>query len=71
MSRFFHPHQLNHGLLLDRLLMKHHNYGNVHMVEKLCQFIEIWNAASAYLQQEMNHNFRMIDPFNSVHMMNI
>nr|YP_010330667.1 RNA polymerase beta'' subunit [Pilea dolichocarpa]UNY33806.1 RNA polymerase beta'' subunit [Pilea dolichocarpa] len=51
------------------ILEKHHHYGNVHAVEKLRQSIEIWYATSEYLRQEMNPNFRMTDPFNSVHMM--
>uniref|UniRef100_UPI0030025E17 RNA polymerase beta'' subunit n=1 Tax=Nemophila menziesii TaxID=79376 RepID=UPI0030025E17 len=51
------------------ILEKHHNYGNVHAVEKLRQSIEIWYATSEYLRQEMNPNFRMTDPFNPVHMM--
>ena len=51
------------------ILEKHHRYGNVHAVEKLRQSIEIWYATSEYLQQEMNPNFRMTDPFNPVHMM--
>ncbi|CAA6657187.1 unnamed protein product [Spirodela intermedia] len=33
---------------------KHHHYGNVHVVEKLRQSIEIWYATSEYLRQEMN-----------------
>nr|AHL69528.1 RpoC2 [Taxus mairei] len=48
---------------------KHHDYGNVHAVEKLRQLIEIWHATSEYLRREMNPNFRMTDPFNPVHMM--
>nr|YP_010241432.1 RNA polymerase beta'' subunit [Limonium bicolor]QTH79394.1 RNA polymerase beta'' subunit [Limonium bicolor] len=51
------------------ILEKHHHYGNVHMVEKLRQSIEIWYAISEYLRQEMNPNFRMTDPYNPVHMM--
>nr|YP_010131484.1 RNA polymerase beta'' subunit [Primula ranunculoides]QPZ50881.1 RNA polymerase beta'' subunit [Primula ranunculoides] len=51
------------------LLEKHYRYGNVHAVEKLRQSIEIWYATSEYLRQEMNHNFRMTDPFNPVHIM--
>nr|YP_010431541.1 RNA polymerase beta'' subunit [Styrax formosanus]USS61643.1 RNA polymerase beta'' subunit [Styrax formosanus] len=51
------------------ILEKHHNYGNVHAVEKLRQSIEIWYATSEYLRQEMNPNFRMTDPFNPVHIM--
>nr|UYG49683.1 RNA polymerase beta'' subunit [Malania oleifera] len=51
------------------ILEKHHHYGNVHAVEKLRQSIEIWYATSEYLRQEMNPNFRMTDPFNSVHIM--
>nr|YP_010028699.1 RNA polymerase beta'' subunit [Melampyrum roseum]QOS49449.1 RNA polymerase beta'' subunit [Melampyrum roseum] len=51
------------------ILEKHHHYGNVHAVEKLRQSIEIWYAASEYLRQEMNPNFRMTDPFNPVHIM--
>nr|YP_010512473.1 RNA polymerase beta'' subunit [Luetzelburgia bahiensis]UXL83797.1 RNA polymerase beta'' subunit [Luetzelburgia bahiensis] len=47
----------------------HHHYGNVHVVEKLRQSIEIWYATSEYLRQEMNPNFRMTDPFNPVHIM--
>ncbi|KAH9530489.1 hypothetical protein CY35_20G005400 [Sphagnum magellanicum] len=46
---------------------KHHRYGNVHAVEKLRQLIETWYATSEYLKQEMNPNFRMIDPLNPVH----
>nr|QYB20924.1 RNA polymerase beta'' subunit [Athrotaxis laxifolia]BBN66317.1 RNA polymerase beta subunit-2 [Athrotaxis laxifolia] len=48
---------------------RHHDYGNVHAVEKLRQLIEIWHATSEYLRREMNPNFRMTDPFNPVHMM--
>nr|YP_008082402.1 RNA polymerase beta subunit-2 [Taiwania flousiana]AGL11248.1 RNA polymerase beta subunit-2 [Taiwania flousiana] len=48
---------------------KHHDYGNVHAVEKLRQLIEIWHATSEYLKREMNPNFRMTDPLNPVHMM--
>nr|YP_010513465.1 RNA polymerase beta'' subunit [Cleobulia coccinea]UXL85036.1 RNA polymerase beta'' subunit [Cleobulia coccinea] len=51
------------------ILEKHHHYGNVHVVEKLRQSIEIWHATSEYLRQEMNPNFRMTDPFNPVHIM--
>nr|AIN75580.1 RNA polymerase beta' subunit [Campanula americana] len=51
------------------ILGKHHNYGNVHAVEKLRQSIEIWYSASEYLRQEMTPNFRMTDPFNPVHIM--
>nr|YP_010385611.1 RNA polymerase subunit beta [Krameria erecta]UPN63347.1 RNA polymerase subunit beta [Krameria erecta] len=51
------------------LFEKHHNYGNVHAVEKLRQSIEIWYATSEYLRQEMNPNFRMTDPLNPVHIM--
>nr|YP_010991416.1 RNA polymerase beta'' subunit [Crepidium purpureum]WOX61782.1 RNA polymerase beta'' subunit [Crepidium purpureum] len=51
------------------LLEKNHHYGNVHVVEKLRQSIEIWYATSEYLRQEMNPNFRMIDPSNPVHLM--
>ncbi|KAI3678141.1 hypothetical protein L6452_37422 [Arctium lappa] len=51
------------------ILEKHHHYGNVHVVEKLRQSIEIWYATSEYLRQEMTPNFRMIDPFNPVHIM--
>nr|YP_009449964.1 RNA polymerase beta'' subunit [Burmannia disticha]ANK36161.1 RNA polymerase beta'' subunit [Burmannia disticha] len=51
------------------ILEKHHDYGNVHAVEKLRQSIEIWYATSEYLRQEMNPNFRMTDPFNPVHLM--
>nr|YP_010850204.1 RNA polymerase beta'' subunit [Lobelia zeylanica]WGH11670.1 RNA polymerase beta'' subunit [Lobelia zeylanica] len=51
------------------LLGKHHQYGNVHVVEKLRQSIEIWYATSEYLRQEMNPNFRMTDPLNPVHIM--
>nr|AEX94838.1 RNA polymerase beta' subunit [Brodiaea californica] len=51
------------------ILEKHHNYGNVHAVEKLRQSIEIWYATSEYLRQEMNPNFRMTDPSNPVHLM--
>nr|UDN41381.1 RNA polymerase beta'' subunit [Abrophyllum ornans] len=51
------------------ILEKHHHYGNVHVVEKLRQSIEIWYATSEYLRQEMNPNFRMTDPFNPVHIM--
>nr|YP_009745485.1 RNA polymerase beta'' subunit [Tribulus terrestris]QIH29925.1 RNA polymerase beta'' subunit [Tribulus terrestris]QSX43042.1 RNA polymerase beta'' subunit [Tribulus terrestris] len=51
------------------ILEKHHNYGNVHAVEKLRQSIEIWYATSEYLRQEMNPNFRMTDPLNPVHIM--
>nr|YP_009994331.1 RNA polymerase beta'' subunit [Cuscuta nitida]QNP08408.1 RNA polymerase beta'' subunit [Cuscuta nitida] len=49
------------------LFEKHHQYGNVHAVEKLRQSIEIWYATSEYLRQEMNPNFRMTDPLNPVH----
>uniref|UniRef100_K4D4Y7 Uncharacterized protein n=1 Tax=Solanum lycopersicum TaxID=4081 RepID=K4D4Y7_SOLLC len=38
----------------DAILEKHHQYGNVHAVEKLRQSIEIWYATSEYLRQEMN-----------------
>nr|YP_009936326.1 RNA polymerase beta'' subunit [Calanthe lyroglossa]QNT10865.1 RNA polymerase beta'' subunit [Calanthe lyroglossa] len=51
------------------LLEKNHHYGNVHVVEKLRQSIEIWYATSDYLRQEMNPNFRMTDPSNPVHLM--
>ncbi|KAL7587271.1 hypothetical protein Lser_V15G35699 [Lactuca serriola] len=51
------------------ILEKHHHYGNIHVVEKLRQSIEIWYATSEYLRQEMNPNFRMTDPFNPVHIM--
>nr|QBC72187.1 RNA polymerase beta subunit [Limeum africanum] len=51
------------------ILEKHHNYGNVHAVEKLRQSIEIWYSTSEYLRQEMNPNFRMTDPYNPVHIM--
>nr|WDA92154.1 RNA polymerase beta'' subunit [Corydalis incisa] len=51
------------------ILEKHHQYGNVHAVEKLRQSIEIWYATSEYLRQEMNPNFRMTDPLNPVHIM--
>nr|YP_010403475.1 RNA polymerase beta'' subunit [Liparis rostrata]UQW83166.1 RNA polymerase beta'' subunit [Liparis rostrata] len=51
------------------LLEKNHHYGNVHVVEKLRQSIEIWYATSEYLRQEMNPNFRMTDPANPVHLM--
>nr|YP_010845590.1 RNA polymerase beta'' subunit [Hemiboea yongfuensis]WDE74590.1 RNA polymerase beta'' subunit [Hemiboea yongfuensis] len=51
------------------ILEKHHYFGNIHAVEKLRQSIEIWYAASEYLRQEMNPNFRMTDPFNPVHIM--
>uniref|UniRef100_A0A1B1YYR2 DNA-directed RNA polymerase subunit beta'' n=1 Tax=Striga hermonthica TaxID=68872 RepID=A0A1B1YYR2_STRHE len=51
------------------ILENHHHYGDVHAVEKLRQSIEIWYAASEYLRQEMNPNFRMTDPFNPVHIM--
>nr|YP_010570853.1 RNA polymerase beta'' subunit [Impatiens platysepala]UZG90714.1 RNA polymerase beta'' subunit [Impatiens platysepala] len=51
------------------ILEKHHNYGNIHAVEKLRQSIEVWYATSEYLRQEMNPNFRMTDPFNPVHIM--
>nr|YP_010686346.1 RNA polymerase beta'' subunit [Cyclamen rohlfsianum]WBR35253.1 RNA polymerase beta'' subunit [Cyclamen rohlfsianum] len=51
------------------LLEKNYHYGNVHVVEKLRQSIEIWYATSEYLRQEMNPNFRMTDPFNPVHIM--
>nr|YP_009869858.1 RNA polymerase beta'' subunit [Cratoxylum cochinchinense]QJI81212.1 RNA polymerase beta'' subunit [Cratoxylum cochinchinense] len=46
-----------------------HRYGNVHAIEKLRQSIEVWYATSEYLRYEMNPNFRMTDPFNSVHIM--
>nr|YP_009520838.1 RNA polymerase beta subunit [Hesperocyparis benthamii]AXP34191.1 RNA polymerase beta subunit [Hesperocyparis benthamii] len=48
---------------------RHHDYGNVHAVEKLRQLIEIWHATSEYLKREMNTNFKMTDPLNPVHMM--
>nr|BBN66827.1 RNA polymerase beta subunit-2 [Pilgerodendron uviferum] len=48
---------------------RHHDYGNVHAVEKLRQLIEIWHATSEYLKREMNPNFQMTDPLNPVHMM--
>nr|YP_010477827.1 RNA polymerase beta'' subunit [Polystachya concreta]UVI18203.1 RNA polymerase beta'' subunit [Polystachya concreta] len=51
------------------LLERNHHYGNVHVVEKLRQSIEIWYATSEYLRQEMNPNFRMTDPSNPVHLM--
>ncbi|KAL5730691.1 DNA-directed RNA polymerase [Ranunculus cassubicifolius] len=51
------------------ILEKHHNFGNVHAVEKLSQSIEIWYAIREYLRQEMNLNFRMTDPSNPVHIM--
>nr|YP_010361663.1 RNA polymerase beta'' subunit [Triadenum breviflorum]UNQ87224.1 RNA polymerase beta'' subunit [Triadenum breviflorum] len=47
----------------------HYRYGNVHAIEKLRQSIEVWYAASEYLRSEMHTNFRMTDPFNSVHIM--
>jgi len=51
------------------ILEKHYHYGNVHVVEKLRQSIEVWYATSEYLRQEMNLNFRMTEPFNPVHIM--
>nr|AXO65968.1 RNA polymerase beta'' subunit [Cryptostylis leptochila] len=51
------------------LLEKNHHYGNVHVVEKLRQSIEIWYATSEYLRQKMNPNFRMTDPSNPVYLM--
>ena len=51
------------------ILEKHHDYGNVHAVEKLRQSIEIWYATSEYLKQEMNLNFQMTDPSNPVYLM--
>nr|YP_009729892.1 RNA polymerase beta'' subunit [Caldesia parnassifolia]QHW08228.1 RNA polymerase beta'' subunit [Caldesia parnassifolia]UDZ61179.1 RNA polymerase beta subunit [Caldesia parnassifolia]UDZ61180.1 RNA polymerase beta subunit [Caldesia parnassifolia]UDZ61181.1 RNA polymerase beta subunit [Caldesia parnassifolia]UDZ61182.1 RNA polymerase beta subunit [Caldesia parnassifolia] len=51
------------------ILQKHHDYGNIHAVEKLRQSIEIWYATSEYLRQEMNPNFRMTNPSNPVHLM--
>nr|AEX94828.1 RNA polymerase beta' subunit [Trichopetalum plumosum] len=51
------------------LLEKHHHYGNVHVVEKLRQSVEIWYATSEYLRQEMHPNFRMTDSSNPVHLM--
>nr|YP_009731403.1 RNA polymerase beta' subunit [Corybas taliensis]QHN69918.1 RNA polymerase beta' subunit [Corybas taliensis] len=51
------------------ILEKNHHYGNVHVVEKLRQSIEIWYATSEYLRQEMNPNFRMTDPSNPVYLM--
>nr|YP_009557380.1 RNA polymerase beta subunit [Kewa sp. GY-2019]QBC72107.1 RNA polymerase beta subunit [Kewa sp. GY-2019] len=51
------------------ILEKHHQYGNVHAVERLRQSIEIWYSTSEYLRQEMNPNFRMTDPYNPVHIM--
>nr|YP_010528558.1 RNA polymerase beta'' subunit [Acriopsis javanica]UXW65449.1 RNA polymerase beta'' subunit [Acriopsis javanica]UXW65602.1 RNA polymerase beta'' subunit [Acriopsis javanica] len=51
------------------ILEKNHHYGNVHVVEKLRQSIEIWYTTSEYLRQEMNPNFRMTDPSNPVHLM--
>lgn len=52
------------------LFVEKHNYvGNIHAVEKLRQSIEIWYATSEYLRQEMNPNFRIIDPVNPVHIM--
>ena len=48
---------------------RHHDYGNVHAVEKLRQLIEIWHATSEYLKREMNPNFKITDPLNPVHMM--
>nr|QUS64224.1 RNA polymerase beta'' subunit [Bulbophyllum menghaiense] len=51
------------------LLEKNHHYGNVNVVEKLRQSIEIWYATSEYLRQEMNPNFWMTDPSNPVHLM--
>nr|YP_784060.1 RNA polymerase beta'' subunit [Pelargonium x hortorum]Q06FX1.1 RecName: Full=DNA-directed RNA polymerase subunit beta''; AltName: Full=PEP; AltName: Full=Plastid-encoded RNA polymerase subunit beta''; Short=RNA polymerase subunit beta'' [Pelargonium x hortorum]ABI17251.1 RNA polymerase beta' subunit 2 [Pelargonium x hortorum]AKF43136.1 RNA polymerase beta'' subunit [Pelargonium x hortorum] len=51
------------------LLEKYYQYGNVHAVEKLRQSIEIWDAISAYLRQEMTPNFGMTDPLNPVHIM--
>nr|QXI86315.1 RNA polymerase beta'' subunit [Gentiana producta] len=50
-------------------LEKQHHYGNVHMVEKLRQSIEIWYTTSEYLRHEMNPNFTMTDPCNPVHIM--
>nr|YP_009299893.1 RNA polymerase beta' subunit [Pelargonium trifidum]AJB99807.1 RNA polymerase beta' subunit [Pelargonium trifidum] len=51
------------------ILEKDYEYGNVHVVEKLRQSIEIWYAISVYLRQEMTPNFRMTDPLNPVHIM--
>nr|YP_009870026.1 RNA polymerase beta'' subunit [Bonnetia paniculata]QKJ81966.1 RNA polymerase beta'' subunit [Bonnetia paniculata] len=51
------------------ILENHQHYGNVHAVEKLRQSIEVWYATSEYLRHEMNLNFRMTNPFNSVHIM--
>ena len=51
------------------LSRKHHNYGDLHAVEKLRQLIETWYATSEYLKQGMNPNFRVTDPSNPVHMM--
>nr|AXO65965.1 RNA polymerase beta'' subunit [Megastylis gigas] len=51
------------------ILEKNHHYGNVHVVEKLRQSIEIWYATSEYLRQKMNPNFRMTDPSNPVYLM--
>ena len=53
----------------NSILEKHHDYGNVHAVEKLRQSIEIWYATSEYLRQEMNPNFQMTDPSNPVYLM--
>nr|YP_010194377.1 RNA polymerase beta'' subunit [Pallavicinia lyellii]QZZ24653.1 RNA polymerase beta'' subunit [Pallavicinia lyellii] len=62
------------GLIRDaeqhgNLSEKHYKFGDLHAVEKLRQLIETWYATSEYLKQEMNPNFRMTDPLNSVHMM--
>nr|YP_009241263.1 rpoC2 [Drosera rotundifolia]AMK97276.1 RpoC2 [Drosera rotundifolia] len=54
---------------INRILEKHHHFGNVHAIERLRQSIEIWYATSEYFRQEMTPNFRMTDPFNPVHIM--
>nr|YP_009514308.1 RNA polymerase beta'' subunit [Macrosolen cochinchinensis]AXB38610.1 RNA polymerase beta'' subunit [Macrosolen cochinchinensis] len=51
------------------ILEKHYHDGSIHAVEKLRQSIEIWSITSEYLRQEMNPNFRMIDPLNPAHLM--
>lgn len=51
------------------LSRNHHNYGDLHAVEKLRQLIETWYATSEYLKQGMNPNFRITDPSNPVHVM--
>jgi len=46
----------------------YHHYGNLHLVKKLRQSVEIWYSTSEYSRQEMNPNFRII-AYNLVYIM--